>query len=681
MGGYHGVLLFLLVLSACGSALAFHLAHLATGGIPAAWFGWAAVTLSATAIFHSFTVYPDGLGGVVALTGVWALFRAERGACVGRRQPASVVPARRCAGDAALDAQQVCAARRKSRRADPAAPGRYEEPGGEGGGVPLGAGSLCALLDGVLPSKCTAVPIHRRPTERPAIFRSAFVPGGLTGLLFDQRFGLVANAPVLLFGFVGLALMFRLPRRSAPSHEPAGLADRRLAIELLFVVVPYLLTATSYAMWWAGWSAPARFANPAVFLLAIPCAVMWADLRHRATKTVAAGSLVLTAFLSVVLVTTDGGRLAYNTRETTALWLDWASSLVALGEGLPVWYRGREGTFARDVIIWAAVFLLAQILARTLAGVRSLRDQTRYATAVAALLAVAAMCAITIVWRLKGNDGLAAAPAQLDLLRRHARDVHGLAVQVTPPRLLEKRRLLTMLRLESEPRVVGGRGRPEQPLVSLPAIPAGRYRVSTRTRGPGGWVFLGIGQDQFALRSEPLAYPPVPLEIDFPVDVRALIVKGDEDARRTVRTVAIEPLSLVPPDARLTDRIAGRAVKYQTASVFFLDDGCFPEPDAFWVGGARQGTFVVQSARQSASVPFHVRNAPVENQVTLESGQWREALTLAPGEERYLEVPVAPGRGAAMVTMTSRSGFRPSESVQGSRDERFLGVWVSIGRE
>ena len=64
-----------------------------------------------------------------------------------------------------------------------------------------------------------------------------------------------------------------------------GLAGRRLALELLFVLVPYLLTATSYAMWWAGWSAPARFANPAVFALAIPAPVSWqrATIRgHRA---------------------------------------------------------------------------------------------------------------------------------------------------------------------------------------------------------------------------------------------------------------------------------------------------------------------------------------------------------------------------------------------------------------
>ncbi len=76
LGGYRAVVLFLLALAACGSALAWHLAWLATRSAPAAWFGWAAVTTSATAIFHSFTVYPDGLGGVIVLTGIWALFRA-----------------------------------------------------------------------------------------------------------------------------------------------------------------------------------------------------------------------------------------------------------------------------------------------------------------------------------------------------------------------------------------------------------------------------------------------------------------------------------------------------------------------------------------------------------------------------------------------------------------------------
>ena len=115
------------------------------------------------------------------------------------------------------------------------------------------------------------------------------------------------------------------------------------------------------------------------------------------------------------------------------------------------------------------------------------------------------------------------------------------------------------------------------------------------------------------------------------MDVRALIVRGDEDARRAVRRVVVEPLSIVPARARLTDLVARRAVRYEGASVFFLDDRSFAEPDGFWVGGSRQSTFVVQADRPQPSVDLHLRNAPVDNRLTLESGQWREELTLAAG--------------------------------------------------
>ena len=71
-----------------------------------------------------------------------------------------------------------------------------------------------------------------------------------------------------------------------------------------------------------------------------------------------------------------------------------------------------------------------------------------------------------------------------------------------------------------------------------------------------------------------------------------------------------------------------------------------------------------------------VRNAPVDNRVTFESGQWREEVALAAGEERHIQVPLGPDKRAALVSATMASGFRPSESDARSRDDRFLGVWV-----
>ncbi len=153
-------------------------------------------------------------------------------------------------------------------------------------------------------------------------------------------------------------------------------------------------------------------------------------------------------------------------------------------------------------------------------------------------------------------------------------------------------------------------------------------------------------------------------------------MRGDEDARRSIRRVLVEPLSLVDSRSRLTNLMARRAVKYDGASVFFLDDRSFAEPEGFWLGGSRQSSFVVQSDDARASLSFKLRNAPVENRLTLESGQWREELTLAAGEVRQIDVPLAPDQRAALVTSTTTAGFRPSESTPGSRDDRFLGVWV-----
>ena len=78
VGGYYGVVLFLLILSGITGALAWHLAFLVTGRMAAAWFGWASVALSATFLFHTFTVYPDGPGALAVLTGVWGMLRTER---------------------------------------------------------------------------------------------------------------------------------------------------------------------------------------------------------------------------------------------------------------------------------------------------------------------------------------------------------------------------------------------------------------------------------------------------------------------------------------------------------------------------------------------------------------------------------------------------------------------------
>ena len=78
----------------------------------------------------------------------------------------------------------------------------------------------------------------------------------MPGLLFDQQFGLLPNAPVYLCAILGFWTLLR--RRLA------------VALPLLLIIVPYALAVAMYAMWWAGYSSPARFLVPITLPLAMP---------------------------------------------------------------------------------------------------------------------------------------------------------------------------------------------------------------------------------------------------------------------------------------------------------------------------------------------------------------------------------------------------------------------------
>ncbi len=191
LGGHRAVVLFLVLVAAAGSALAWHCAWLAVRRTDAAWFAWAAVTLPVTAIFQSFMVYPDGLGGVLALTGFWALLRADEEARNNeQRRAPSLAAARRRAGPAAVAALAICRARGGARIAHPPAARLDEESGREGGRVSLDsgdqrgavgrllhrhlrpAGSVRAVRPG---GRCRVVRLRARWPWRPAV-RSALRP-------------------------------------------------------------------------------------------------------------------------------------------------------------------------------------------------------------------------------------------------------------------------------------------------------------------------------------------------------------------------------------------------------------------------------------------------------------------------------------------------------------------------
>ncbi len=677
VAGYRGVVVFLVLLSSLAAALAWWLAWRVTGRSDAAWFGWAAAALAPTTVLNAFTVYPDGPGALAVLTGAWALVRArdERGSGAESVRPwllhgaaLAVLPwlhtrfALLAGGLGAVVLLQLARTRNPVAKASAFL------------AVPAASALAWIAFFGVI----YGAPDPAMPYRGSDLGSPSYIASGLAGLLFDQQYGLLVYAPALAAALAGLIALAR--QRGV---------YRWLSAELVFVAAPYLLTVTHFAMWWGGLSAPARFFLPLIPLLAISAAAAWAAATERGTRAVMMAALFATGFVSGILVLVDHGRLAYHARELYAGWLPWLSRTVDLQRALPSFFarqrvlgraRTMETAFYVEIAVWVAVLAAAWLVLRWVGARRATARRTALATAAAAVLAAAVMLACAIVWRIEGVGGLTPAAAQLALLRDAGASSRIIALDVSRARRLPAGGLPQQLsiRTEAASSAPAGPGA-DRPIFALPAIPAGAYRLTVRqANASGGWLMAGIGRDQFSIVTRPASDFASDIPIRFPVDVRAIVVRGDEEARRAGGVLELRPVSILARSEKAWTGRALHAVRYGDATIYFMDDLSFPEPDAFWLHGACDTTVVLQPDTPRPAAALLVRNAPVANEVEIQAGAWTAPLSLNPGDERRIEVPLDTRRGATAITFRVKSGFRPSEASPQSRDERFLGVWVKL---
>ena len=680
IGGYHGVVVFLILIASAACALAWWLAWKTTGSLSAAWFGWAAVTLSAPFLLESYTVFPDGPGAALVLTGFWALLRADH--AFAERADAEREDARGTSWvpwllhGAALAALPwlhtrfvVLAATlgglilvRLARAPNPFVKATAF--------LTVPAAGALAWLGFFLVVYGTPDPTA--PYGGDVGSSLAFLPNGFGGLLFDQGFGLLATAPVLAVAFVGFA------------------RARRLAVEWLVVAVPYLLAVGTYAMWWAGSSGPARFLVPLLLPLAIPAACAWAGARSRGAQAAMLAALLVSAWLSAVMAAGGGGRLAYHTRNeggmTAAPYLEWANQVVDLPGAFPAFVpqpvqpdpgglvsrrlaaqSGFLATLPWAICLGLAVFGITRISRRSASG-------EALVAATALTLGCAVMAAVSIVWTMRAVEPVTAPPAQIEALRRIASS-HVAVFDLSSHRRLQgaeawAMRIAAPVRRTSR----GGERGLNRPLAVFPLLPAGAYLLSVKRHGAGdGLLMAGVGNDQFAIVTQPLAAFDAGLRLNLPAGARTLTIRGDEGARDELDLVELRPIA--PAVAPSTTIIARRAVRYDGIVAFFLDDRAFPEPSGFWVGGERETSVVLAPDERRGSLSLLLRNAPVDNTVSLEFSRRREEIALKPGEERRIELPLDPASGSVLLRIRSSAGFRPSEADPNSRDTRLLGVY------
>ena len=114
---------------------------------------------------------------------------------------------------------------------------------------------------------------------------------------------------------------------------------RWLPAQFAFIALPYVLTVTHFAMWWGGYSSPARFLVPLLPSLAIPAAGAWVAAGERsgrgswqrrwsspaASPSCSAPSIAAASPTSIAAT-------------STRLWAECASRTADLGHGLPAYF-------------------------------------------------------------------------------------------------------------------------------------------------------------------------------------------------------------------------------------------------------------------------------------------------------------------------------------------------------
>ena len=653
--GHPGVVVFLALLAAAGGAATWAAAFRLTGSAAAAWAAWGSLALSTPIFFHAFTVYPDGAGAAITALGVLALVTLETGGTLG-------APALVALGAAlgllpwlhtrfAIVAGVLGAA--LVLRLVP-------RPGGLGRAASLLAVPLLSAAGwfwsfyAIYGSADPTAPYGRYTQSTLANLRP-----GLPGLLFDQQFGLIANAPVYLAAVVGLGALWQ--------------RSRRLAIELGVLLVPYVAAVAAYRMWWGGYSAPGRFAVAVLWPLALPLAAGWARWPG-AFRAAMAGLGALGVAVTGARAFGRDGALLYNGRDGVDLLLDAASRSVDLSLAFPSLHRDPPATAVADIATWLVVAALAAGLLH-LAARRSPSRGAAWARA-AGIGVLALMGGATVTWAGRPHPPLTASISQMSFLERWTPAAQPVTVQVMPPRSLRAGDVAGRLRLGSLERLAR---QDQPPLLIVPRVPAGDYELVVEGASRlDGTLLVGLGRTTepfLRLRLSERRAGLTGFVLRLPTMVPSVTVQGDDAARRTARRVLLHPLRVSTSDDR--HEVAVRAEAQGNGQLFFLDENVWVEPGGFWLRGRSTARIVAQPADPAnGAVVLALRAGAVPNRVTLSAGEWRHEEQLAAGEEREVRLP--PGALApAVIDLAAEDGFRPHEVDPGNGDVRLLGAWVT----
>jgi hypothetical protein len=640
--GYRGVIAMLVAMAAIATGLAWFVAWRVTGLAAASWFGWATVTLSAPFFFHSFAVYPDGVGAAIVLIGVLPLVdgRAREwrsllliGAALALLPWLHTRFAILAAALTIVTVARIATAPGAIRRAA----AFFVFP-------VLSAAAWLAFFAVIY-----GVPNPAAPYGGVSQLDLGALKNGVTGLIFDHEFGLLPNAPVYVCALAGLAVML-------------ARGQRRLGVELLTVAVPYFLAVAMFPMWWGGFSAPARFLVPVTLVLAIPSAAWFATRQTETARLLGLGAVLLSASIVAAIAFTDRGAPLFNVRDGSSILLQTISPVVNLTTAVPSVFQHPPSRVILDAAVWS-LGIVAALLAGRAFERRGWSGQS-LATIAGAALAGWTMVTPALLWRTSQAPVVTPETGGLALLQQYRPDRQQLGVAYAPFRRIPATdvppRMTLADRLDA---------------VALSNVPAGIYEMEAS----GALVArVRIGHDRYmqpidewdaagTRRLRPLV---------LPVGIAALRIHVDGPPGGTAATVSLRGRRIFGVRDAWPDVVAWQGARYGPAVLFHINGRVDFEPGGVWVRGMQPAEFIVVPDAESPIRVF-VRSAPIENRVVLESGSWREELNLGPSEERIVSMPADATRMGTALRVTSRRSISPAAIDPQSEDRRVLGCFIA----
>jgi len=607
IAGYQGAVFTMVLIAALTAALTWRLAYRISGSAAGAWIGVLGVFATTPYLFHSFTIYPEIIGSLLVIIGVWLLIELSDG---------------RVVSDATLIVAGFALA------ILPWLHSRFAVIAGmlglliifrllqrSGARRRIGLFVIAPVIAGIGWFAFFYViwgsPSPAAPYGPDTGTSASNILRGLIGLTFDQQFGALTAAPIYVMAAAGAyALFFR---------------QSRLAIELLLIVVPYAAAVASFAMWWAGNAAPARFLVAVLPVASLLIAMV-------GTSPSAILLVTVSVALAVPRALIEGGRFIFNNRSGLDATIEWLTRSVDLSLALPSVHRDGESIAVRDGLIWVVVFFTATVVAAVLAKRKAAGVRFGYASIGAAVSTL--MCA-TMVWALHGRNVVTPDRSKLAAFAAYRPSLHRapqgfldrLALDVTSPSRVNR-------------------------------LPAGEYRLANSDT----WSMkVGRNDQPIAFSGDRLRLPVMLQSPTLSASMQQLI-----------------PVATVPP---VFSRPATHAAQFRTTRLFAFDEHVYLERDGLWTRANEDATVVIDAgAPAPGGLVLSVTAGAVATSLRLKSGVFDRTLSLAPGQQQTVTLPPS-SVGTWALAIRSGAGFRPSERESGNRDVRLLAAWIAVASQ